>query len=292
MPVFLPSLAMLGAVLLWGSSPTVNKWVLADVGVSEIVAFRIVGAGLVLWLLLVALRRVRWTGPLPLVMGILEPGLVTSFLVLGLSHTSAVNASVVWGIMPLSQPLLGRLVLKEPIERPVMIGALLAIGGTALLVGLTQGDGTGSLLGDLFLVLSVLCAGSNQLIARRVAIKVRDPALTTAYQLLSASLVALTVLLFTARPAELYDGVTAPTFLWLAYLIVTTGGPFLLYNYTLQYMPVGKVSLFAPLTGPIGILIATLVFREPLSPLILAAIAMALAGAFLPAWAARRKRET
>ncbi len=69
MPVLLPSLAMLGAVLLWGSSPTVNKWVLADVGVSEIVAFRIVGAGLVLWLLLAALRRVRWTGPLPLLMG-------------------------------------------------------------------------------------------------------------------------------------------------------------------------------------------------------------------------------
>jgi drug/metabolite transporter (DMT)-like permease len=289
---YLPSLAMLGAVFLWASSATGNKWALADVTVPEVVAYRIVGGALILWCAGLALRRsYRWRGPWPLLMGILEPGLVTFFIVLGLKYTSAVNAAVVWGIMPATQPVLARLILKEPIQRSVLVGAALAIAGTALLFAVKHEDGTGSLLGDFLLVCGVASASANQMIARRIATTHREPIVTTSYQLLSSSLLALVYLAFFVPPAGLYATADAVTYAVLTFLILTTAGPFFLYNYALQYMSVGRVSLFAPLTGPIGVVMATLAFGEPIDALIVAAILMALGGAFLPALARSRGGE-
>lgn len=291
---FLPSLAMMGAVLLWASSATGNKLAVADVSVPEIVAFRIVGGALVLWGVGTLLgRRYRWPGPVPLLMGILEPGLVTFFIVLGVSYTSAVNATVVWGIMPLTQPLLARLFLKEPIHKAVLVGAAMAIGGTVMLFVAKQQDGTGSLLGDFFLVCGVASASVNQMIARRIATTRREPIVTTSYQLLSASLVASLFLLVMVPPATPYVGADAVTFAVLCFLILTTAGPFLLYNFALQELSVGRVSLFAPLTGPVGVVIATIAFGEPVDAVIVSAILIALGGAFLPSlasWRAARVR--
>ena len=292
MRAHLPTSAMLGATLLWASSATASKLALIEATVPEMVAFRILGAALVMWTVVLVVRReIPWRGPMPLIMGILEPGLVTFFIALGVSLTSAVNASVVWGILPLTQPLVARLVLKEPIQRSVAVGAVLAIGGVALLFYAKHQDGSGSLLGDFFLVCGVACAACNQLLARRVATNHRDPIVTTSYQLLTASILALIFLVLTTAPSQAYQGVAGGTWAILCFLIVTTAGPFFLYNYSLQYLSVGRISLFGPLTGPIGAVIATIAFGEPIGVIVLAAIAMALGGALAPAlaqrWAAR-----
>jgi len=291
LPHLWPNLAMVGAVLLWAASPTGNKWALADVTVPEVVAFRVIGGAVLLWSVgLMLRRRYRWHGPIPLLMGILEPGLVTFFNVLGLNYTSAVNAAVVWGIMPLTQPLLARLVLKEAVQPSVVVGAALAIGGTTLLFLAKHQDGTGSLLGDIFLLCGVASSAANQLVARRVAITRREPIVTTSYQLLSSSALALVYLFWMVPPALPYQGADAATYGVLCFLILTTAGPFLLYNYALQYLAVGRISLFAPLTGPIGVVLATLAFGEPVDGVIVAAIAMALGGAFVPPLASLRDR--
>lgn len=291
MPHALANLAMIGAVLLWAASPTGNKWALVDVTVPEVVVFRILGGAVLLWGVGLALRRrYRWHGPIPLLMGILEPGLVTFFIVLGLKHTSAVNAAVVWGIMPLTQPLLARLVLNEPLQRSVLVGAVLAVGGTALLFLAKYHDGSGSLVGDFFLLCGVASAAANQLVARRVATTRREPIVTTSYQLLSASALALLYFAWMVPPAAAYQGADAATYGVLCFLILTTAGPFLLYNYALQYLAVGRISLFAPLTGPIGVVFATIAFGEPVDALIVAAIAMVVGGAFVPPLASMRAR--
>ena len=94
MRAHLPTSAMLGATLLWASSATASKLALIEATVLEMVAFRILGAALVMWtVVLVVRRKIPWRGPMPLIMGLLEPGLVTFFIALGVSLTSAVNAS-------------------------------------------------------------------------------------------------------------------------------------------------------------------------------------------------------
>lgn len=278
---------MLGAVLLWAAAPTGNKWALDDVSVAEVVTFRIVAGAIFLWSVGLALgRSFRWRGPLPLVMGIFEPWLVIFFSVLGLQYTSAVNGAVAWGITPLVQPFLARAVLKEPLQPSVLVGAVLAVSGVSLLFAAKSLDGTGSLLGDFFLLCAVASAAGNQLIARTIALRYRQPVVVTAYQLLSASALALVYLAFLVPPATAYAGADAGTFAVLCFLALATGAPFFLYNYALQTLPVGRISLFGPLTGPLGAVIATIAFGEPVDAVIVLAIAIALSGAFFPNLAA------
>jgi drug/metabolite transporter (DMT)-like permease len=219
-------------------------------------------------------------------MGVLEPGLLTFFVVLGLEYTSAVNGAVVWGITPLTQPLLARAILKEPIQPSVMLGAVLAVSGVALLFTAKSLDGTGSLLGDFFLICAVASAAVNQLIARRVALRHRQPIVVTSYQLLSASLLALVYLAIRVPVSSVYAGADARTYAVLCFLALATGAPFFLYNYALQSMSVGRTSLFGPLSGPVGVVIATLAFGEPVDAMIVVAILLALGGAFTPTFAA------
>jgi drug/metabolite transporter (DMT)-like permease len=288
---------MLGAVMLWGSSGSASKLALDFVSVPEGVAFRIVGGAALLWFIgFVVLRRnYRLQSSRPLLMGILEPGLVTFFIMSGVAQTSAVNAAVVWGIMPVTQPLLARLVLDEPLQRSVALGAVLAVGGTALLFFTKQQDGSGSLTGDLLLLCAVATASVNQLLARTVAKSEQNPLVTTSYQLLTASVIACVFLAFNLPDHTLYGHVDLTTFWLLLLLIATTAGPFFFYNYAMQTMTVGRVSLFAPLSGPIGAIIATVVFEEPVHMLVAVAVIMSLGGALCPTLAnwrqSRKQRE-
>lgn len=283
------TLAMCGAVLLWASSGSASKLALDHLTLAEGVAFRVVGAAIVLWFIgLVVLRRdYRLNGPRPLIMGILEPAMVTFFIMAGVSQTSAVNAAVVWGIMPVTQPLLARIFLKESIQTSVVIGAVFAVAGTILLFVTKQQDGTGTLTGDLFLLCAVASASINQMLARTVAKRDQNPLVTTSYQLLAASAVALVFLAFNLPTHGLYTEVPLSMTPVMMLLIVTTAGPFFLYNFAMQTMPVGRVSLFAPLSGPIGATIATVVFDEPLHTVIIVAVVMSLGGALAPSIAAR-----
>ncbi len=282
-------LAMFGAVLLWASSGSASKIALNHISVPEGVVFRIGGAAIVLWFIgLVILRRnFRLTSPRPLIMGIFEPALVTFFIMAGVSQTSAVNAAVVWGIMPVTQPLLARIFLREPIQMSVVFGATMAVTGTTLLFVTKQHDGTGTLAGDLLLLCAVACASLNQMLARTVAQQDQNPLVTTSYQLLAASVVAVVFVALNPPQTGIFTDVPITLTPILLLLILTTAGPFFLYNYAMQTMSIGRVSLFGPLSGPIGAIIATLVFDEPMHALIIVAIAMSLGGALAPTLAAR-----
>ncbi len=277
------NLAMLGAIFLWGTSPTVSKLVLADVGSVEIYTFRVVGGAILLWCVSIFVyRQIRWNGIAPLIMGFFSPGLVTLFIIFGLSLTSAVNGSVVWGVMPVVQPLLARFFLKEPLEKSVFAGACLSIVGVAILFVLKNEDGSGSLLGDGLLLCGVACATVSQILARRVAVRQGAAIVTTSYQMLVASVLGLGILLIATPIQDAYQTVDIPIFLLLCYLILTSAGPYLLSNYALQNMSLGRSALFTPLSGPIGVIFASIVFQESMSIWIFLAILVALAGAFLP----------
>ena len=77
----LPTLAMLAAVLMWSSATPGSKFALTELGVTEFVVLRLSLAAIALWLIVLAMRAnagLRTVGWRPLVMGLLEPGLVTA----------------------------------------------------------------------------------------------------------------------------------------------------------------------------------------------------------------------
>src|SRR5262245_14258014 len=144
----LPTLAMLGAVFLWSSATPGTKGALTEIALADFVIIRLSLAAMALWLIVFVTRtsasllHVGWR---PLIMGLLEPGLVTLLVSLGLTMTSPVSASVFWGLTPLIMPILGRVVLAERIEFVVVLAAAIAFAGTLILVWGQSHHGGGTL---------------------------------------------------------------------------------------------------------------------------------------------------
>jgi drug/metabolite transporter (DMT)-like permease len=285
-------LAMVLAAFFWASMAVGNKAVLVTVLVTEVALIRFVGAGLLLGITQILRGQGRGflqVGPWPFVMGFLEPGLVTMLTVWGTAHTTAINAAMCWALPPITQPFLARLVLKEPIHGPVVAGAALTVIGTLVLFWGQGQEGGGTLYGDLLLLAGVSCSMVNQLIARKVAVRHGRPLAVTTAQFCSASLVGLVALFLIERPEVPFAGVTPHAAAILAYLIVATAAPFSLYNYALARLSIGHVSLFSPLIGPMGVIMAVLILGEPVSMRDVAAIGIVLLGTSLPTILARTR---
>ena len=285
----MPVLAMLLAALLWASSMIGVKLAVAELAIAEVVAGRFLFAAGLLWAIVLVTRQPVRLGQAkrPLLMGMLDPGLVSLLMVWALQHTSAVNASVFWALMPLVMPLAGRLVLKEAINPMVVVGALLAVAGAIMLVWVNQAAGEGSLFGDMLAVCGVLCAVGSALLARRIAQQQGRPMVTTAWQMTTALMIGGVALLVLEQPAEntaeIVERISQGPLLLMLYLgMIATAGPFFLMNFAMRQLPVGRISLFASLVGPLSVPMAALVLDETIQGLEIAAIAIVMLGVFLP----------
>ncbi len=281
----LPVLAMLGAVALSAASLVGGKYMLDLLAPSEFLAVRLGLGALWLWLLVIirlpvaAWRRVDRR---ILLMGLLDPGLVAVLMIYGLLYSTAITASVMWSLMPLAMPILGRVFLKETVQPSVLAAAGLAIAGSTMLAWGQASAGTGSWVGVALIVAGVASACANQLIARKVAVGGGLPLVTTTYQITIAALLALG-LIAVERPEIAVQALDWGDIGLILVLSVAGGaGPFLLYNYALRTMQVGRISLFAPLVGPVGAVMAMGLIGEALPSRDAAAIGLVLFAAFLP----------
>ncbi|MDP7603181.1 MAG: DMT family transporter [Alphaproteobacteria bacterium] len=287
----MPTAAMILATAFWASSWVANKSVLSFIGPAETVTARFTLAALVLWVLVMLsgdLRAMRRVGFRPLLMGLLEPGLAGLLITWGLTMTSALSATVFLSLMPVLMPLLGRLVLGEAVRPVIYLAAAIAFVGTALLLWGQAGHGGGSAWGNFIVALGVLTLCLNQLLARRVAQAYGRPVVVSAWQLTAAAVLALLVMLTVERPADPYAGANAVVWSSLAYIaIVGTCCTFLLYNYALRHMPVGRISLFVCLVTPLSAPMAAWYLGTRVTVLDYTAITVVLAGVLLPSWRIR-----
>jgi drug/metabolite transporter (DMT)-like permease len=289
-PHALASLAMLAAVCLWSSATPATKLAVAEIAVAEFVALRLALAAVALWLIVAvtgANARLRGVGWRPLLMGALEPGLVT----LVVTMTSPVNGSVFWSLTPLLMPVLGYLVLGERLELTVLAAAALAFAATMLLVWGQNQHGGGSWIGDVCVAGGVLASAANALLARRTAQAGANPLVTSCWQLTSASLVAALLLVLLPATGVHVAEASPPALLALLYLgLAVSGGVYILSNYALRHMPVGRMGLFSCLVGPVGTAMSALLLGTKVSALDLVALAIVLGAVLLPsliAWRAR-----
>ena len=292
MKASLAPLAMLAAVCLWSSATPTTKFALQDFAVAEFVVLRLFLAALALWLLVLLTRsdaRLRHVGWRPLVMGLLEPGLVTLVVSVGLTMTSPVNGSVFWSLTPLIMPILGRVVLGEKIEIVVIVAALIALAATMLLVWGQGHHGGGSWIGDLFVAGGVLLSAINALIARRTAQAGANPLVTSSWQLTSACGVTALLLLVMPVTGGHATEASAPSLAALLYLgLVVSAGVYILSNFALRHLPVGRMSLFSCLVAPFGTAMSAALLGTHVSTLDLVALGAVIVAVMLPSLANRR----
>ena len=277
---------MLAAVFLWSSATPASKFVLEEMPAAEFVVLRLSLAAVALWLIVLAMRpdaRLRVVGWRPLVMGLLEPGLVTFLVSLGLTMTSPVSASVFWGVTPLIMPLLGRIVLGEPIEPIVLGAAAVAFGGIAVLAWGQTHHGGGSLAGDALVAGGIMASVLNGLIARRNAQAGASPLVTASWQLTTACCISPLLLAVLPAQGPALSGVGSTTLGVLLYLgLVVSAGVYILSNYAVRHLPVARMSLLGCVTAPLGAALSALLLGTEISALDIAAIALVIGAVALP----------
>ena len=137
----------------------------------------------------------------------------------------------------------------------------------------------GSLKGDVLCVIGVLFICANQLLARRVALVHGNAMAVSALQLTAAALLSLAVLLAVERP-PVYLAMDTEVIGSLIFIGFMGGAiPFFLYNFGLRHMPVGRLSLFLALMGPMGAVMAWAYLKTPIAQTDAVAIAVVVFGA-------------
>ena len=281
----MPILAMLLASTLFASSNIGTKIALFDLVVTEVVLGRFLFAAALLWTLVLLTRQpLAWEeARRPLLMGLLDPGLVSLLMVWGLQLTSAVNVSVFWALMPLFTPIAARLVLGEKINNLVILGALVAVTGAIILAMANKGAGEGNLFGDFLAICGVLCAVGTALLGRRVAQTQGRPTVTTAWQMTMALCVAGVALILMEQPSQTAQRLQEGPILLLAYLgMIALAGPFFLMNYAVRHLPTGHIALFASLVGPLALPMAAIILGETIQLWEITAIVIVMVGVAIP----------
>jgi drug/metabolite transporter (DMT)-like permease len=285
----MPHLAMLIAMAFGASSFTAGKAAVDVLPASEVLAVRFVLGASILWLVLVAmrarLRPDRYDAHAFLV-GLGEPGVGSVLAFWGLTLTTAVHATVIFAWAPLLQAVLARLVLKERLIPEVIVGSVLALVGTAWLVGDRFDSGDGSLLGDTMCLVGLLLMSGAQLVLRRVAQARGRPIAAAAWQLTGSAAAAIAASLLIEWP---FLGIAwhapADPEIWLVILylaVFVTAAVFALTNYSLRHLPVGLAGLYYVLLVPFGVPIAVIFLGETVTAGDLAAIVLIALGVALP----------
>jgi drug/metabolite transporter (DMT)-like permease len=163
------------ATLTWATNMTLGRWLRADVGPLTLAAARFTIATPVFVLLYrrrrelpVQRRKDSW-----LIAGMALIGVVLfgPTLYLGLRYTPAVTATLINGLGPLITGLLAAFLIREPMSRPQLGGAVLGLVGVTVLISggsLAVWEGVGTNAGALIVLAAITLWGLYSVLGRQV----------------------------------------------------------------------------------------------------------------------------
>jgi len=281
-------ISMFIAVIGFGSGPPFVKLALQEFYVMDLMAVRF-SLAFVLMLIFALLMRVdlsiKKIGLTPFLMGLLNPFLVTLSFHIGLLLTSPVSGVALISTLPIWQPFVARVFLKEKIEIKVIIGAFITIIGTLILLSTQKKIGGGNYLGDFIIFLGMMCVSINEVLGRRfMQTKVNQLGVNTFQYMIGAILSILILFIVWPDSSFTYNNYLnfSPPVLAAITLSFITFGAYLFYNFALRRAPIGRISLMYPLTGPIGATMSWIVLGSTISINIFVSLIIILVGTIIP----------
>lgn len=255
--------ALLVAMALWGSSFVALKIAFADYHPMWVIFLRMLVAAICFLFLL---RRVMqfnyhqgdWKRLLGL--SLAEPCLYFVFEAKALEYTSAAQAGMIVGLLPLIVALLARWWLGERVTRFMIIGSCVAITGVAGLSLLSSAtvDAPNPLLGNSLELLAMVCAAIYSIQLKALSPRY-SPFALTALQGLTGSIFFLPLALLAPAPTVIsWPAISAIVYLGAA----VTLGAYLCYNIAISRLPVTVASTFSNLIPVFGLLFAFVVLGE------------------------------
>ncbi len=277
------------ATLSWATNMALGRWLRDDVGPLTLAAARfVIASGLYAVLLQRQPAEERRLGQdrwLLLAMALCGVTLFAPTLYLGLRFTTAVNATLINGLGPLITGFLATLLIREPMSRRQVVGAVVALIGVVSLISggsLAFWKKTGINIGDLITLGAVTLWGLYSVLGRRV-MRLRSALSATAF----SAFLGLPLLLLAAVWEMLILPVNASPRLLLAILyigVAPTVIGFLAWNAGVRRLGASGAMVFYNTLPLYGALLGFLLLGEAIGPAHLVGGALIIGGGIWGAW--------
>ncbi len=285
---FPPHLGLVVGVLAASTASTLIRLAQAEVASLAVAAWRLTLASLILAPFALATRREelrtlsRREWGLAFMAGTLL-ALHFATWITSLALTSVAASVVLVSTSPLFAGVASHLILKERLTRPVVIGLVVAVVGSAVIGAGDVGIGAHRLLGDLLALVGALAVAGYFLIGRRL--RARLSLLGYVFPVYGSAAVILMIVAAVARvPLRGYPSISWLWLLLVALVPQIVGHSSL--NWALRHLTATYVTI-AALGEPIGsTILAWLLLGEPPTPVALVGGVLILTGiaiASLPA---------
>jgi len=272
------------ACILWSFNPVANKIALVEIAVPQLVFMRTFLSAIILLTVTFCMGysfRLKQIGWRPFLLGVLDPGLTSLLFVTSLTLVSVSNTVLVMALMPFSQPILARLVLKEEVQSSIWFGAVLVLFGLSLFFLGEPIINKDSLLGNVLLLTVFGLFTFSQLLTRKIMLTEISTFVVTSSQMVSATVIMFFYLIFFGN-LELPFQASSGTIMTFVYLVFSLAIPFFLYNQAMRHIPVGMASLFLVLVIPLGFLWAAIFMGEEITLLKITGAGLVMIGVVLP----------
>ncbi len=223
-----------------------------------------------------------------LLIGFLGYYATVNLVQIGIKLTGASVAALINALVPVSVTIFAALVLREKIT-PVKLACLaLALAGTAVITGGTQGGG--ELVGSIAVLVSVMTWGLASVFVRKLTAKY-PPVLVTAYGLCISLLfhIPTGIATYVSQGAKI-DLTAVLVILYLG--LAGTGVSQFTWAKCLSVLPASTCSLFYPLQAMFSALLGAAILSESFRPSFFIGLALISADVALNTWESRRESGT
>ncbi|MBV7483970.1 DMT family transporter [Bordetella sp. BOR01] len=271
------------AMVTVGSTVVASKLIAAGLPPFTATALRFAVA-LPLFVALMALTRTPWPRPdrrdglvLLLQAGAGSVG-YTALLISGLRYTSAADAGIIIGTLPVVSTAVAIVVLGER-PRPAALGAIgLAAAGVFFIAAQGNPGQPRSLLGNALIFGAIVCEGLFILLNKRLRQPLRPLAQSTWMSALGLAVAAAAAMFETPWSIALAPGALAAV---AYYAVIPTVAGFLLWYAGAERVTGTEASLFTAVAPVSALLLAAGVLGEPVTPRQLIGVACVLASVFI-----------
>jgi len=252
--------ALLLVNFIWAGSFSATSIAMQEMNAVFLTLVRLGTAAVVLAPLLRLPKPLKWhwrTVFLSLVLGFIGFTLPVYLETEGLALSTPAMAAISIALEPLFTVLVAAIMLRESLPIRRRFAVAIALFGAWAIAGFPRPGSPGYLLGDILLILSVLCYGVYNVYAQRLTDLVphRTAAAAT---LLGGFATSLPIWLFTGRqvPQHLSHAALAS----VVYLtLFATAGAYLLWLFALQSFKASVAALFLYLQPVFGVILAMLI---------------------------------
>lgn len=282
---YLPTLALLLAMVLWSSSFIGLKIAFKGFDPMVVIFGRMMVASLCFLLVgkrLAQSLHYRQGDYKPLLfMAFCEPCLYFIFEAKAIENTTASQAGLITAILPILVMISAAAYLKEQVTKKSWFGCVMAVVGVIWLTldSTPTTDAPNPILGNFYEFLAMVCATGYTISLKQLTSRY-SPFLLTAIQALVGTVFYLPLLFLpgTTLPLEF---TLVPTLAVIYLGAFITLGAYGLYNFGLKYVPASQAASYVNLIPLLAVILGWLVLDETLSSMQLVAACVVLAGVYI-----------